>query len=240
MPFEAPPLSADAAAKEINARFAPKDACGVIAHAIETRGKIALVSSFGADSVVLLHMAAGVSYDVPVLFLDTGMLFAETLIYQRRVAERLGLTNMQIIHPDPTELFTRDPDALLHLSDTDACCTLRKVEPLARALAAYDVWINGRKRVHGGQRVALNLAEADGKRLKLNPLAHWSTHEIADYMAVHDLPRHPLVARGYSSIGCEPCTRRTRPGEAARSGRWTGKAKTECGIHFLNGNAVRA
>lgn len=240
MPFEAPILSATAAAKEINTRFAAKDARGVIAHAVATRSEIALVSSFGADSVVLLHMAAEVSTDLPVLFLDTGMLFAETLIYQRRLAQRLGLTNVQIVRPDPEDLLMRDTDAILYLSDTNACCALRKVEPLARALAPYDGWINGRKRVHGGQRVALELAEADGERLKLNPLAHWSTREIAEYMAAHDLPRHPLVARGYSSIGCEPCTRRTRPGEPARSGRWTGQDKTECGIHFSDGKAVRA
>lgn len=240
MPFEATALPAAQAAEEINARFAPKDACGVIAHALTARGQIALVSSFGAESVVLLHMAASVSRDVPVLFLETGMLFAETLSYQRRVADRLGLTNVQIIRPDPVALLTRDTDGILHLADTDACCALRKVEPLARALAPYDGWISGRKRVHGGQRVTLELAEAEGERLKLNPLAHWSAHEIAAYMDTHDLPRHPLVARGFTSIGCEPCTRRTEPGEDARAGRWPGQDRNECGIHFIDGKAVRS
>ncbi|GKY89468.1 phosphoadenylyl-sulfate reductase [Sinisalibacter aestuarii] len=241
MPYEAtlPVFTADDAAAEINARFAPKDACGVIAHALTARGRIALVSSFGAESVVLLHMAAAVDRAVPVLFVETGMLFAETLSYQRRVAERLGLSNVRIVRPDPVQLLTRDTDGLLHQSDTDACCTLRKVEPLANALLPYDGWISGRKRIHGGQRIELELAEAEGERLKLNPLAHWSGTEIAAYMEAHDLPRHPLTAKGYGSIGCAPCTRAARPGEAPRAGRWPGQDKTECGIHFIDGKAVR-
>lgn len=241
MPFEAVrSLPAVAAADEINARFAPKDACGVIAHALTHHGKIALVSSFGAESIVLLHMAAGVDRATPILFVETGMLFAETLSYQKRVAGHLGLTNVEIVRPDPVALLTRDTDGLLYLSDTDACCELRKVEPLARALAPYDGWISGRKRIHGGQRVALNLAEADGNSLKLNPLAHWSSHEIAQYIEAHDLPRHPLAAKGFSSIGCAPCTRRSEPGEDLRAGRWPGQDKSECGIHFIDGKAVRA
>lgn len=228
------------AAAEINDRFAPKDACGVIAHALTARGRIALVSSFGAESVVLLHMAAGVDRATPVLFVETGMLFAETLNYQKRVAARLGLSNIEIVRPDPVQLLTRDTDGLLHLADTDACCQLRKVEPLEAALAPFDGWISGRKRIHGGQRIALNLAEADGGQLKLNPLAHWSAREIANYMDVHDLPRHPLAGKGFASIGCEPCTSRALPGEGPRAGRWAGQDKTECGIHFIGGKAVRA
>jgi phosphoadenosine phosphosulfate reductase len=241
MPFEAPAdTAADLAAAEINARFAPRDACGVIAHALTRHGRIALVSSFGAESVVLLHMAASVDRAVPVLFVDTGMLMAETPGYRARVVAGLGLTNVQTIRPDPVALLTRDTDGLLHLADTEGCCSLRKTEPLARALAPFDGWISGRKRIHGGQRVALDLAEADGTRLKLNPLAHWSAREIAAYIDAHELPRHPLAARGFSSIGCAPCTSPTRPGEALRAGRWRGADKTECGIHFINGKAVRA
>ena len=167
------------------------------------------------------------------------MLFAETLTYQKRVAARLGLTNVHVVRPDPAELLTRDTDGLLHQADTDACCSLRKVEPLAAALAPYDGWISGRKRIHGGQRIALNLAEADGERLKLNPLAHWSAREIAGYMDEHDLPRHPLTDKGYASIGCEPCTTRGALGAGPRDGRWAGRDKTECGIHFIGGKVVR-
>ena len=240
MPFEAPARSAaETAAVEINARFAPKDACGVIAHALTHHGKVALVSSFGAESVVLLHMAASVDRAVPVLFINTGMLMPETPAYQARVAEHLRLSNVQVVKPDPVALLTRDTDALLHLADTDGCCALRKAEPLARALAPYDGWISGRKRIHGGLRVALDLAETDGARLKLNPLAHWSAREIAGYIEAHDLPRHPLEAKGFSSIGCAPCTSPSQPGENPRAGRWRGADKTECGIHFIDGKAVR-
>jgi phosphoadenosine phosphosulfate reductase len=240
MPFEAPARSAaETAAADINHRFAPKDACGVIAHALTQHGRIALVSSFGAESVVLLHMAASVDRAVPVLFINTGMLMPETPAYQALVAERLGLSNVQVVKPDPVALLTRDTDALLHLADTEGCCALRKTEPLARALAPFDGWISGRKRIHGGQRVALDLAETDGARLKLNPLAHWSGREIAAYMEAHDLPRHPLAARGFSSIGCAPCTSPSLPGESPRAGRWRGADKTECGIHFIDGKAVR-
>lgn len=241
MPFEAT-AEADPfiAANEINARFAPKDACGLVGHALTSRGNIALVSSFGTESVVLLHMVAAVDKTAPVLFLETGMLFAETLAYQEEVAAHLGLTNVQVIRPDTAQLLLRDTDGLLHQADHDACCQLRKVEPLERALAPFDGWISGRKRVHGGQRMALELAEADGTHLKLNPLAHWSPQEIAAYMDEHNLPRHPLVARGYGSVGCAPCTSRTKVGEDARAGRWRGSDKNECGIHFIGGKVVRA
>jgi len=239
MPFEATFLPVAEVADQINARFAPTDAAGVIAHALSGLGRIAMVSSFGAESVVLLHMLAGIDRTTPVLFIETGMLFAETLRYQKRVAERLGLGNVQIIRPDPAQLLTRDTDGLLHQGDTDACCTLRKVEPLEQSLVPYDGWISGRKRFHGGQRVALDLAEADAGRLKLNPLAHWSAREISAYMEAHDLPRHPLAEAGYSSIGCVPCTRRSEPGDPPRAGRWARSGKTECGIHFSNGKAVR-
>jgi len=148
-------------------------------------------------------------------------------------------------HPEYGRIELRDRDGVAiryyrwHQGDPDACCQLRKVEPLEQALAPFDGWISGRKRIHGGQRVTLNLAEADGDRLKLNPLAHWSVREIAAYMDAHELPRHPLARKGYASIGCEPCTGQTRVGEAPRAGRWPGQDKDECGIHFIGGRAVR-
>jgi phosphoadenosine phosphosulfate reductase len=201
-------------------------------------GRLALVSSFGAESVVLLHLVATHAPGVPVLFLETQMHFPETLAYQRDLATALGL-DVGILRPDPAERAAQDPGGTLHRSDPDACCALRKVRPLARALAGFDGWITGRKRFQSGRRAALPRVEADGARIKLNPLADWSPRDIAAYIATHDLLRHPLVARGYPSIGCAPCTARPSAGADPRSGRWAGRPKDECGIHFENGRLVR-
>ncbi|MGR3493030.1 MAG: phosphoadenylyl-sulfate reductase [Shimia sp.] len=194
-------------------------------------GRTAIVSSFGADSVVLLHMAAALRPDVPVIFLDTEMLFPETLTYQQGLAKELGLTNIRRITPDRGDLLTQDVDGLLHQADTDACCALRKARPLARALAHFDTWITGRKRFQTGARRAMPLFEAAEGRIKVNPLARWDISALQSYILANDLPRHPMVARGYPSIGCMPCT---HPASALspREGRWKGSGKTECGIHF--------
>ncbi len=197
-------------------------------------GDTALVSSFGAESVVLLHMVAEIDRDTPVIFIETEMLFAETLAYQKEVADLLGLTNVQVITPSRAALLERDNDGLLHQSNVDACCTLRKKEPLERALKPYGSWITGRKRYQSGTRAALPLfeKEQDSKRIKVNPLASWGRNEIADYLDAHDLPRHPLVAKGFPSIGCKPCTHAVGVEDDPRAGRWMNTEKTECGIHF--------
>ena len=213
------------------------DALGIIAEAMDLhRGRIALVSSFGAEAVVLLHLVARIEPMTPVLFLETGMLFPETLDYQRRVAKLLGLGDVRLIRPG------KRPAPDLHRTDPDACCDLRKTVPLERALGGFDAWITGRKRYQGGQRAALEFFEAETGtgRIKINPLAHWGTGDVADYIAENRLPRHPLVAQGYPSIGCRPCTTRVSDGEDPRAGRWRGTDKTECGIHFDNGRLVRA
>lgn len=210
----------------------------VLAAALEL-GDVALVSSFGADSVVLLHMAARIDRAVPVLFLETGMLFTETLAYQRDVAATLGLRDARVLRPEPEDLFLHDPDGDLHGRDPDLCCTLRKARPLERALHGFDAWVTGRRRAQSAGRSALPLFEADGGRIKANPLAAWSAADLAAYMDAHALPRHPLVARGYPSLGCAPCTTRVAPGEDPRAGRWRGREKTECGIHFAGGAVVR-
>lgn len=203
-------------------------------------GRIALVSSFGAESVVLLHMVARINPATPVLFNETGMLFPETLAYQREVARELGLTNIRIVRPTLMERMTGDPDATLHLRDPDACCALRKVAPMQRALEPFAAWITGRKRHQSGTRAAMPFAERDAAhRVKLNPLADWMPEDIRHYMDAHALPAHPLVARGYRSIGCAPCTSPVAVGEDPRAGRWRGRDKTECGIHFVDGRAVR-
>ena len=185
-------------------------------------------------------MVSVIDRSTPVLFLDTEMLFPETPDYQRDLAERLKL-NVEVIHPDRDVTFLRDPNNRMHVHNPDACCDIRKTAPLQTALNSYDAWITGRKRFQGGQRTAIELFEADGEnRIKINPLAEWSPTDIADYMTNNRLPRHPLVAKGYLSIGCAPCTTRVADGEDPRAGRWRGQNKSECGIHFENGKIVPA
>lgn len=232
-------LQARAAA--LNAAYRHHSASAVLERALKDPdvGPLALVSSFGAESVALLHLVSVIDRDTPVLFLDTEMLFAETLTYHMEVAERLHLKDVRLLHPDRQELFAQDNEGLLHLHDPDSCCALRKSLPLQRALMPFDGWITGRKQYQGGTRVALPFFEADGTHLKVNPLAHWNRRDVQDYMIENRLPRHPLVAQGYPSIGCAPCTTRVAPGEDPRAGRWRNTEKTECGIHFVNGKMVR-
>ena len=217
------------------------DAQTVLAHALDdlSIGPVAMVSSFGADSVVLLHMISQIAPDTPVLFVDTEMLFDVTLTYQKEVAEHLGLTDVRVVKPAREALLERDVDGVLHHFDPDACCALRKTEPLENALEGFGGWITGRKRVHGGARQTLPLFEKNGRRIKINPLANWTQEMVSDYIADHDLPRHPMVAKGYPSIGCQPCTTPAEADEDPRAGRWRGKAKTECGIHFKDGQPMR-
>jgi phosphoadenosine phosphosulfate reductase len=209
---------------------APEDVlAGVLA---EFPDEAALVSSFGAEAAVLLKMVADIDRDVPVLLVDTLMLFEETLEYQRTLSQHLGLTNVQYLRPDPMDLARLDPDGTLHQRDTDACCDIRKVLPLERALRRWPVSISGRKRFQASTRSTLEVFEPDGERLRVNPLAHWSAQDLRAYMDLHDLPLHPLVSRGYKSIGCWPCTTPVAAGEDDRAGRWRGSDKVECGIHF--------
>ena len=195
-------------------------------------GKLALVSSFGAESAVLLHLAAQVSPAIPVLFLDTGMLFGQTLDYRRQLAASLGLSDVRDLRPAFTDLAVTDPKSDLWRTDTDGCCHIRKVLPLDRALAGFDGWITGRKRFHGGDRLGLPVVEESDGKLKFNPLANWSKDELDAYVVEHDLPAHPLVAQGFPSVGCWPCTKPVDdPNADVRAGRWAGQDKTECGIH---------
>jgi phosphoadenosine phosphosulfate reductase len=226
----------------LNARYKHHSATDVLHHAMTDPevGRLALVSSFGAESVVLLHMAAVTNRHVPVLFIDTEMLFAETLAYQLELTERLRLTNVQVIRASREAVFERDNEGLLHQYDPDACCSLRKTEPLQNALQGYDAWITGRKRYQGKTRAALDFFEAEGDmRIKVNPLAHWEMQDLQDYITENRLPRHPMVAKGYPSIGCAPCTTRVNDGEDPRAGRWRNLDKEECGIHFVDGKLVR-
>ncbi|MEM1078760.1 MAG: phosphoadenylyl-sulfate reductase [Pseudomonadota bacterium] len=242
MPLEAPLPPVSERVADLNQRYKHHSATSVVERALgdPTVGRIALVSSFGAESVVLLHMIAKKAPKTPVLFIDTQMLFPETLAYQEEVARKLGLTRIEVVRASEAALAVEDPDNLLHGRDTDACCDLRKTRPLEAALDGYDAWITGRKRFQAGSRAALEFFEADGPaRIKVNPLAHWDPADVQDYMINNRLPRHPLVAKGYPSIGCAPCTSPVKPGEDPRAGRWRDADKEECGIHFINGKVVR-
>ena len=196
------------------------------------RDKLALVSSFGAESAVLLHMVAQVNPGIAVLFLDTGMLFGQTLDYRKSLAAKLGLTGVRDLRPTFADLATQDPKSNLWQTSVDACCNIRKVIPLDTALGEFDAWITGRKRFQGGDRLRLRVVEeGDGGQIKFNPLANLSKAQIDAYAAEHEIPAHPLVAQGFPSIGCWPCTKPVEEGADVRSGRWAGQDKTECGIH---------
>ncbi|TNJ42785.1 phosphoadenylyl-sulfate reductase [Phaeobacter sp. B1627] len=225
--------------RALNTRFKHHSATSVMEGALSDAGNVALVSSFGAESVVLLHMAAVIDPMVPVLFVDTELLFTETLVYQQEVSERLGLRNIRVIKAD--DIAEKDPYGALRFSDTDACCSLRKTIPLQKALAGYEGWITGRKRFQSGTRAALDFFEVeDGTgRIKVNPLAHWAPEDVRAYMDENRLPRHPLVAKGYPSIGCAPCTSPVKEGEDPRAGRWRNQNKEECGIHVVDGKFIR-
>jgi phosphoadenosine phosphosulfate reductase len=205
----------------------------VIATALRTVGRerLAVVSSFGTESAALLKVMAEVDPAIPVVFLDTGWLFEETLAYRDTLIATLGLRDVRSIKPLEQTLSREDPERELWFSDPDACCRIRKVEPLARALAPFAAWINGRKRFQGGLRADMPVVEDDGGRLKFNPFADVSREEIEAIYTGARLPPHPLKASGYFSVGCMPCSSRTSPDEDARAGRWRGRAKTECGIH---------
>jgi phosphoadenosine phosphosulfate reductase len=230
-------------AARLNARFRDADAQAVLAGVLRERlaGEVALVSSFGAESAVLLHMVARIAPATPVLFLETGKHFPETLAYRDFLVERLGLTNLINLTPDAAVLQEKDENGLRWSWDPDGCCEIRKVIPLANALAGFDASISGRKGFQAKTRTGLPHFELDrtdaAGRLKVNPLADWDAARIAAYIAEHDLPAHPLVAQGYPSIGCSPCTSKVAPGEDPRAGRWRGWDKVECGIHVPGSTA---
>ncbi len=194
-------------------------------------GRIALVSSFGSESAVLVDMVAQIDTATPILFLNTGKLFGETLRYRDTLQGRFGLTDIRTLKPDAEEVKEEDRNGLLWTRNLDACCDLRKTRPLDKALEGFDAWITGRKRFQTGTRAALPLIEESEGRIKINPLANFSLEDLQRLANEKDLPRHPLVADGYLSIGCMPCTKRVEAGQDYRSGRWAGTDKTECGIH---------
>ncbi len=235
-PIAAPDEAAlTAQALRLSAQFGSEDPRAILREAIfhQFPGRIALVSSFGAESVTLLHLVASVDPDIPVIFLETGKHFAQTVSYRKKLARDLDLTNVRDITPDAAELSNKDANGDLWRSDPDACCTLRKVRPLSSALGEFDAWITGRKQFHGGGRAQLPVFEASAPHIKVNPIVRWAKADVDAYIGEHELPAHPLVAQGYPSIGCWPCTHPASGNEDPRAGRWRGAAKTECGIHML-------
>jgi phosphoadenosine phosphosulfate reductase len=222
-------------AEELDRALRDATPAEIIAAALRTVGRdqLALVSSFGTESAALLKVMVDVDPSIPVIFLDTGWLFEETLAYRDTLIATLGLRDVRSIKPLEETLSREDPDSDLWFSDPDACCRIRKVEPLARALKPFAGWINGRKRFQGALRAAIPVVEADGDRLKFNPFATVSRQDIAAIYASANLPPHPLAASGFLSVGCMPCTSRTTEGEDARAGRWRGRPKSECGIHTV-------
>jgi phosphoadenosine phosphosulfate reductase len=228
----APPFTQEDADR-LNARFEGVPAAEMLRELLtgELAGRTAVVSSFGAESAVLLHLVAQIDTETPLIFVNTQKMFGETLAYRDELSERLGFTDMRVFRPDPRLIAEKDKTGLRWSYDPDGCCDLRKVEPLRRALAPFEAWISGRKGFQAGTRKALPRFEIDEGRLKLNPLADWSKADLDAYFEEHKLPRHPLEAQGYLSIGCAPCTSIVKPGEDPRAGRWRGWDKTECGIH---------
>jgi phosphoadenosine phosphosulfate reductase len=217
-----------------------RDAHGILELALkeEFAGRAAVVSSFGSESAVLLHLAAEIDPATPVLFINTGKLFGETLRYRDRLQDVLGLGDIRTLGPHPNDRAARDPDGTLWSRDTDACCNFRKVVPIRRALDGFAAQITGRKRFQTHARAEMNSVEYFEGRFRFNPLADWNLVDLEAYVARYNLPRHPLVEDGYPSIGCIPCTRRTHAGEGYRDGRWSGLDKDECGIHGLDGDGI--
>lgn len=225
----------------LTARYTGKTVQAVLEAAVndEFAGRIGLVSSFGTDAAVLLHIISEIDPYVPVIFLDTLKHFPETLAYRDRLIEHFGLCNIHSVKPRPASIQAEDPDDMLYKREPDLCCHVRKTLPMLASLRTLDCWITGRKRAQAATRTNLALFEAQDRWIKINPLIDWTAADVADYFVSHGLPEHPLKAKGFLSIGCAPCTRPVRPGEDSRAGRWADSEKVECGIHIENGKIVR-
>ncbi len=223
-----------ARARDLNARYGHLTGVDLLRPLIETefKGQLALVSSFGTESAILLHQVAQIDRDLPVLFVNTVKLFGETLRYKRKLVETLGLTGVRELSPTAEAEAAHDKDGLLWRTNNTACCDFRKVRVLDAGLAPFAAWITGRKRYQATTRIELPLFEATDGKIKINPLAGYTRADGDAYLDRHKLPRHPLEEDGYLSIGCMPCTTRVAPGEDMRAGRWRGQEKTECGIHL--------
>lgn len=226
---------------ELQRKYGALDAKDLLREMIGSvfKGKIALISSFGADAALLLSLVAEIDNKTPVLFLETYKHFPETLQYVETIKNKLGLQNLIFLTPDPEMLKRIDEKGDLWSSNPDRCCWLRKVEPLDRYVkdTGLEALITGRKRYQNSERSTLETIELDDKNIfRINPLANWDKARQKEEAAKRNLPAHPLVAQGYLSIGCAPCTSPVKAGEDERAGRWRHTAKgneqkTECGLH---------
>ena len=210
----------------------------------EFKDEICVFSSFGAESAVLLHMVAQIDPTTPVIFLNTGKLFGETLRFRDRLQTLLGLTDVRSIGPHPTDLSEKDLNEDLWQKNNDLCCHIRKFLPQQRALKGFKAVLTGRKRFQTTQRSSMQRIEIDDEaaaRLRVNPLADFTLEDLRAYLETHNLPKHPLVKDGYLSIGCMPCTDKVKEGNDYRSGRWSEQDKEECGMHgteFVYGEGI--
>jgi phosphoadenosine phosphosulfate reductase len=189
-------------------------------------------SSFQTHSIVLLHILSRIDRSIPIYFINTGFHFPETIVYRDQITELLGL-NLIDLHSGTSKHLQKDASGkLLFTSDPDFCCHLNKVQPLDNVLAEYDVWINGVRADQSAVRKQMKVEQpAPHGTLRFHPMLDWNSKMIWQYIKEHNIPRHPLEAQGYSSIGCEPCTRKFDAEMLEREGRWYGLQKTECGLH---------
>jgi phosphoadenosine phosphosulfate reductase len=195
---------------------------------------VAMSCSFQSQSLPLLHIVSRVAPQLPVIFLDTGYHFPETLAFRDELVERWGL-NLRVVRAEGGhDEFVRTHGPDLYRRDPNLCCWANKVEPMERAMAGLSAWISGIRRDQTGSRGDIAVVEQGAKGVtRVHPMAAWTGRDVWSYIHRHELPDHPLVARGYLSVGCAPCTRPTAAGGDERSGRWEGQGKTECGLHTL-------
>ena len=219
--------------KDLNLRFQKQEANEILYESINKFffKKIVYVCSFGAESAVILHLISNISKDFPVIFLNTGKLFDETLNYRNDLIKLFNLTNIIEIYPEKFDLTKHDANEVLWKADHNKCCEIRKVNPLKKALKPYTTWISGRKGYHSNERREKKVLEIVNSKFVLSPLINWSQNKITEYFESFNIPKHPLYKKGYLSIGCRNCTVTSSDSNNVRSGRWSNTKKTECGIH---------
>lgn len=221
-------MAAELKVKELCQSYEELDPESVVERAwAQFSGKLALTSSFQTQSVPLLHMISRIAPDIPVLFLDTGYHFPETLAFRDRLAREWGLTVRSLRAESASSAHGPEP----YLRDPDLCCRINKVEPIQRAAADYEAILSGIRRDQTSNRASAAVVEEREGTLRIHPMLSWTETDVWGYLRRHELPLHPLHHQGYESIGCAPCTRPVRIGEDRRAGRWAGNDKTECGLH---------
>ncbi len=196
------------------------------------KDKVAYVCSFGTESAIILHMISQIDRNFPVILLNTNFLFKETIVYKNYLLDKFKLTNYHEVTPDKKDLKFKDSDNKLWKKNPDLCCNIRKVLPLQKKLKLFDAWISGRKSYQDGERKKIKAFEILNKKIVINPLANINREFVDEYFKENNINRHPLFKKGYLSIGCVNCTVRTLNSDDPRSGRWSNKTKTECGIHY--------